>query len=72
MKNNELKDTIYCGHDNRGTCFGNFLYFYRNKMNVVGIQSDDNHYLECDKLHNGKSKYDPNMVDEVEVFKIII
>ena len=41
-------------------------------MNVVGIQSNDNHYLECDKLHNGKSKYDTNMVDEIEVFKIII
>ena len=72
MKNNELNETIYCGHDNRGPCFGFFLYFYRNKMNVVGIQSDDNHYLECDKLHNGNSKYDTNMVDEVEVFKIII
>ena len=72
MKNNKLNDTIYCGHDNRGPCFGDFLYFYNKKMNMVGILSNDNHYLECYKLHKGDSQYDTNMVDEVEVFKIII
>lgn len=71
MKNNELNETIFCENYDRGPCFGFFLYFYRSKMNVVGIDSNDNHYLECNKLHSGNSKYGTNKVDEAEVFKII-
>ena len=71
-KNNINNESIYCGHDNRGPCFGFFLYFYQYKMNFVGINSDDNHFLECNKLHHGKNTYDAIKVTEVEVFKVKI
>ena len=71
-KNNIINESIFCGHDDRGPCIGTFLYFYQHKMDVIGIDSKDVHFLECNKLHNGKSPYDTNKVIEVEVFKVII
>ena len=70
--NNPNNESIYCGHENRGPCFGFFLYFFDRKMDEVGINSNDNYYLDCTQLHNGTDHYSGNKVQEVEIFKILI